>query len=142
MMSDLITAKEMLAAGKYTCVLCKSDRIYTSVFRGVKPLVKWYSDGYNFKDFSAADRVVGKATAFLYCLLGVKAVYAGVISKSALSVLQNAEIKVQYATLAENIINRSGDGICPFEAAVTNIDDMLEAYEAIKIKMAEMNIEF
>ncbi len=138
---DIAKAKELLFEGKYTCVLCKGEQIYTSEYRGVKPLVKWYMDKMDLADFSAADRVIGKATAFLYCLLGVKAVYTGVISRSALQVLQDNGIHAEYGILVENIINRKGDGICPFEEAVLPISDKNKAYIAICAKMDELNIQ-
>jgi hypothetical protein len=42
--------------------------------------------------------------------------------------------------LVEHIINRRGDGFCPFETAVTDIDDADTAYRAIRRKMDDMNI--
>ncbi len=139
-MTDFIKAKSALLSGGYTCVLCKGECIATSRFRGVRPLVSWYESRQDFRGYSAADKVVGKATAFLYVLLGVKAVYAGIISKSALAVLENAGIYAEYGTLVENIINRAGDGICPFEQAVLDIHKPEDAYRAIRKKMEEMNI--
>ena len=140
-MSDLIKAKELLSSGKYTCVLIKGEESYTSVSRGVKPLVKWYADGVKLSDFSAADKVVGKATAFLYALLGVKEVFAKVMSASAKAVLEGKGIRAEYENLVPNIINRKGDGICPFEEAVLNTKNKEEAYKIIRLKMQERGID-
>ena len=137
---DLKIAKETLINNQYTCVICRGEEQYTSTFRGVKPLVKWVSEGKDFTGFSAADKVIGKATAFLYVILNVKVVYAAVISQSALKVLEEADIEVEYDTLVEHIINRKGYCICPFETTVLNISAKEEAYEAILAKMKEMNI--
>ncbi len=137
-MSDLEIARERLSSGEFTCVLRKDAQTYASSRRGVKPLVEWLQSGENFQGFSAADKVVGKATAFLYVLLGVKEVYARVVSKSALEVLQKKGVGVEYDTLVENIINRKGDGICPFEAAVLPVKDEKEAYERILTKLKTM----
>lgn len=137
---DLNHAKEMLISEGYTCVLCKGDIKHTSTERGVKPLVQWVEKALDVRGFSAADKVIGKATAYLYILLGVRAVYAHVISKSALRILQEHGVQLQYGSVVENIINRKGDGICPFEAAVLEIEDMHLAYAAIRTKMKEMNI--
>ena len=139
-MKDLIKAKEILLSSNYTCVLCKENEVFISEFRGVKPLVKWYAEKSDFKGFSAADKVVGKATAFLYALLGVKRVFAKVISLPAKEVLENHQIAVEFETLVPNIINRAGDGICPFELAVQDTDDAEEAYKIISFKMEEMGI--
>lgn len=140
MMKDLEKAKELLLSGAYTCVLCRDKEIVTSRLRGVKPLVAWYETKQNLNGYSAADKVVGKATAFLYVLLEVKAVYAGVISRSAFQVLDKYNVKIKYGELVDNIINRQGDGICPFEFAVLGIENPTTAYEAILKKMREMNI--
>ncbi len=140
-MNDLNQAKELLESNGYTCVLCKGKETYTSQLRGVKPLVAWYAFKTNLNGFSAADKVVGKATAFLYVLHGVCAVYAKVISQSALAVLQENGIAVEYGNLAEYIINRQGDGICPFEGAVMELSDPKEAYKTILLKMEEMHID-
>lgn len=137
---NLNQAKELLLTRGYTCVLCRGEEVLTSTLRGVKPLVQWVESGADLKGFSAADKVVGKATAYLYVLLGVQELYAHVISSSALTVLQQHGIPVQYGTLAAHIINRKGDGICPFEAAVMEIHEPQGAYTAIRAKMLEMNI--
>ena len=139
-MNDLLKAKELLLSSDYTCVLYKENDLHTSVQRGVKPIVQMYEGDTDFHNYSAADKVVGKATAFLYSLLGVKAVYAHVISRSALEVLRAQNIHVEYGTLVDYIINRRGDGICPFESAVLEVNNSQEAYKVIRKKMKEMNI--
>ncbi len=139
-MTDLAKAKKILTDSDYTCVLCKDKKTHTSTQRGVRPLVEWLESDEDFAGFSAADKVVGRGAAFLYVLLGVRSVYAHVISHAALEVLQAQDILVEYDTAVENIINRRGDGICPFEAAVLGITDANEAYIAIKQKMKEMGI--
>lgn len=140
-MSDIIIAKNLLLGENYTCVLCKGENLYTSQSRGVKPLVKWLKSETDFSGYSAADKVVGKATAFLYVLLGVKSVYAHVLSEGAKVVFKQYGIDFEFETLVPNIINRKGDGICPFESAVLEIKNADEAYTVIKNKMQEMNIE-
>ena len=140
-MRDLENAKRVLAEGGYTCVLCKDEDVCTFTLRGVKPLVQLLREGKPFCGYAAADKVVGKATAFLYVLLGVKSVYARVMSESAREVLLSAGIRVEIATLAAHIINRAGDGICPFEAAVLEISEAQTAYSAILAKMKAMGIE-
>ena len=134
-------AKELLESGGYTCVITDGDLVLTSTMRGVKPLVQFLESGKAFAGFSAADKVVGRATAYLYVLLGVKELFAQVISKPALAVLQANGIAVEFGDLVPNIINRKGDGICPFEAAVMDITDPQNAYTAIRRKMQEMHIQ-
>lgn len=134
------TARKILNEHAYTCVLRKDDVILTATERGVKPLARWLTEKTDVRGFSAADKVVGKATAYLYVLLGVKEVWAGVMSVSAAEVLTRHGITAAQGKLVENIINRQGTGICPFEAAVLEIHTPEEALTAIREKMREMNI--
>lgn len=95
-MRELEKAKKCLQSENYTCVLCKDDMLYSSTDRGVKPLVKWLASDCDLKGYYAADKVIGKATAFLYVLLGVQEVYAGMISQTALEVFVTHGIHVDF----------------------------------------------
>ena len=135
---NLRKALELLDAGNYTCVACKGDIVHTTTRRGVAPLLSWLETETDLQDFSAADRVVGRGAAFLYCLLGVKAVYSRVMSLPAAEVLRAHNIHADAELFVEGIINRAGDGPCPFEAAVMDIQDADEALAAIRAKRAEL----
>lgn len=137
-MENLHKAKELLASGSYTCVVCCEDSVYTTTQRGVAPLLHWLDSGINLAGFSAADRVVGRGAAFLYCLLGVKEVYARVMSKPAAEVLRAHGITASADASVEGIINREGTGPCPFEAAVMDIQKAEEALVAIRDKRRQM----
>ncbi|MBE6132786.1 MAG: DUF1893 domain-containing protein [Erysipelotrichaceae bacterium] len=139
-MSTLNRAKEKLLKENYTCVLIKEDSIFCSRERGVKPLVQFVLSKEDFKDYFAADKVIGKATAFLYCILQVKKIYVSIISKVALDILVRNSIEVEYDLLVDNIRNRKNDGLCPFEEAVLDVEDSKLALEIILSKMKEMNI--
>ena len=58
-------AKEILVSGGYTCVLTDGAEVHTSFDRGVKPLVRFLESGKIPAGLSAADKVVGRATAYL-----------------------------------------------------------------------------
>ena len=134
-------AKEKLTEGGYTCVLTDGKDFYCSELRGEKPLVRFIDRKSVPCGLYAADKVVGKATAYLYVILQIRALYAFVISEPALSVLDAYGIHVSYGTLVPNIINRRGDGICPFEEAVLSSASPEDAYSAILKKMIELNID-
>lgn len=138
MLKDTENARSILQAQSYTCVICKDGLIYTATERGVKPLLNWLDSELDLDGFCAADKVVGRATAFLYCLLGVQEVYAHVMSRPAAQVLQNAGISFHAGQLVDGIINRRGTGPCPFEAAVMDIQDASAALAAIRRKLAQM----
>ena len=135
---DTQTAIEILESGNYTCVVCKDDTTHTATERGVKPLLNWLDSGLDLNGFCAGDRVVGRATAFLYSLLGVKGGYARVMSHPAREVLESYGISAHPQQLVDGIINRQGTGPCPFEAAVMDITDAAEALEAIRNKRKQL----
>lgn len=136
---DLEKAKELLEDVKATCAFVKNEEPFYSLERGVAPLLKLLREENSLAGFSAADKVVGKAAAFLYVLLKVERLYAGVISKYALEVLDKYGVTVEYGQLVEAIRNRRGDGFCPMETAVLDIDDPNEAVEAVLRKQEELN---
>jgi hypothetical protein len=130
MNQDLFAAKQQLATGQFTCVLCKDGHTITATARGVRPLVDLLQEG-TLPGYSAADKVVGKATAFLYVQLGVKAVYAPVISAPALAVLQRFGIDASCDSVVDAIFNRDHTGFCPMETAVRDIDDPAAAHQRV-----------
>ena len=139
-MSDLQKAKALLASGSYTCVLCRERAIHTATARGVRPLVDWLDSGLDLRGFSAADKVVGRATAFLYVLLGVKEVFAQVMSTPAREALESGGIITSCGREVPGIINRRGDGPCPFEEAVLGITAPADALTAIRKKQFLMGL--
>lgn len=138
MCNDLQKARQLLDAEDYTCVLCRNAQTYTSQRRGVAPLLGWLDEGADLAGFSAADRVVGRATAFLYHLLGVKAVYARVMSRPAAQVLEQYGIPASWDTLVDAIENRQKNGPCPMEYATRNSATPEEALAAIRQALLEL----
>ena len=140
-MKSFIWAQETALAlldGGFTCAVYKGEQVYKSQRRGVAPLLEWLDSGADFRGFIAVDKVVGKAAAFLYVLLGVKAVYAFVISEEAERVLKSHGIAVEYGERVAAIRNRTNTGFCPMEQAVETIDDPAEALEAIRATVARL----
>lgn len=138
MNKNLSHALELLKTGNYTCVVYDGNTVHTATKSGVAPLLSWLDSGTDLTGFSAADRVVGRGAAFLYCLLCVKEVYALVMSRPALDVLVTHGIHAEANLFVDGIINRAGDGPCPFEAAVMNIRNPHDALTAIRAKRTAM----
>lgn len=132
-----LKAKALLQEG-CTCALYTKTQVFRSEKRGVAPLLQWLESGEDFSEFSAADKVVGKAAAFLYVLLGAQRVYALVISEAAESVLNAYNIPVCFEERVSAIKNRDGTGFCPMEQAVLHLSDPKEAYRAIIKKLKEL----
>ncbi len=133
-MKNLFKAKEILSRG-HTCVLTNGEDVIVTDERGVAPLLKWLDEEKNFEEYSAADKVIGKAAAYFYVTMGIKKIWASVISKPAAQVFEEYKIEYWYDSIVDAIINRKGDGFCPMESAVMNIDNPEEAIEVIRNKV-------
>lgn len=138
MSADLERAKEILTQTGSTCVLCRDELVYTTAQRGIRPLIDWLESGEDTCGFSAADKVVGKAAALMYCLLGVRRVHGNVMSEAAVKVLRRNGVEVYWDRLTEGIRNRMGTGPCPLEAATGHIDDPEEALPVILATLARL----
>lgn len=124
--------KRILNENSYTCVAVKGEFCFTSKARGVKPLLELIDNGADVAGGVAADKVVGRAAAFLYVLLGVKAIYADVISESAYGVLKGKGIFVEYGLMVPAIRSRDGKGFCPMEQATLGVEDGESALQLIR----------
>ena len=110
---------------------------YVSFDAGIRPVIdRLNEDIYYFRNLSVADKIIGKASAMLLCLSGAKEVYAAVLSKSGKEIFDRYSVAYEYGELVDYIINRKGDGMCPMEMTVKDIDDLKEAYEALNRKIA------
>lgn len=137
--ASLAAARKLLETGTCTCVACKDGVAYTSAERGIGSLVNWIEGDTDLSGFSVADKVIGKGAAMLFVLLGVKEVYAPVMSEPARSVLQAHGITSHCASLVPSIRNRTDTGRCPMEEAVLDIEDPHEALEVIRKKREELS---
>ena len=137
-MTDVERAKALLVDSNYTVVLCRDEITHTDTRRGVAPLLALLDRGVCVTGFAAADKVVGKAAAFLYLRLGVTAVHAAVMSKPAYDLLTAHGVAATCDTLVPAIRNRAGDGYCPMEQVSLPLADPLEAEVAIRKRLAEL----
>ena len=136
-MTDLDKAKELLLKG-YTCVLVKGEDILTSQKAGIAPMIDILNEGIDMQNFSVADKIVGRAAAFLLVKAKISAVYGEVLSKGGKSVLEDHGISCEYGELVDNIINRKKTGICPMEETVQNAENCEEAFLLLNQKLKSL----
>ncbi|MBM6775083.1 DUF1893 domain-containing protein [Olsenella profusa] len=137
--ADLELARALLIAHKEaTCVAVRGDEIHIITERGVKPLLKMVSEGCNLKGFSVADKVVGKAPALLYAVLGPSAVFSPVMSWTGRAVLLCAGIATSYDQLVPHIQNRANTGQCPMDSSVEDVFDPYEAVDVLKSRAQQL----
>lgn len=135
-MTDLELAKANL--NHHSICLCKGGEIITDDGRGISPMMRFIHEGRDLSGCSVADVIVGKAAAMLFVKAGVAAVFGRVMSTAGRDYLREHNIPCSRDTLTERIINRRGDDICPMEKTVAELDDVEEAYLALKAKLTEM----
>lgn len=132
-------ARDILIKNGYTCVLYSSDTVYHSNLRGVAPLVGFLDSGKDFGAFCAADKTVGLGAAHLYILLGVRSLWANVISAAARELLLKNGIRVYFENEVPFIINREGTGRCPIESALSGALSSEEAVWVIKDTLSSLS---
>lgn len=132
MSQDLQKAKQYLHTQGYTFVAVKNEDLFVSQKRGVVPLLEQLDNNASLHGFSVADKVVGKASAFLYLLLQPAAIYTDLISLPALELLRQNNIPIEYKDQTQAIRNRTNTGFCPMETAVKSCHFPQEALHLIR----------
>ena len=138
MKTRLQLAAERLDENNYTLYAFCDGWEYHSILRGVAPLLDLHERGITLDGCTVADKVVGKAGAFLHLLVGTEQLYAGVISQPALDLLQANGVYVDCGTVVSRIVNRTNTGLCPMETAVIDATTPAQALQLIKQKLAEL----
>ena len=139
--TDLDIARALLIANKdATLVAVRGDEIYTCTDRGVRPLLRMIREGRSLRGFSVADKVVGKAPALLYAVLGPEAVFSPVMSWTGRAVLRCSGIATSYDTLVRHIQNRAKTGQCPMDSSVSNVWEPYEAVGVLNDTAAQMGL--
>ena len=100
-------------------VKTRSGEVTSYDKKGVRDLV-WLLDNEpeRLRHAILADKVIGKAAAGLIVQGGVATVYADVMSRLALPLLDEANISYSYGQLVDRIVIPEGDNRCPLESIV------------------------
>ncbi len=117
-----------------TCVLLNKDKIiYESKENSVKPFVKYiYYNGFPSKETILIDKIIGVAIANIAIYCNLKTVYAKIISKPALTLLENNNVTVFFGEVVENILKRDKLDLCPMEKKILTAKSPREAYDFLK----------
>lgn len=139
--SDKLLSTISMLNDTVRCAVMSGENVFTDSKQGISPLLEVVESG-RFLGCIAADRIVGKAAALLYAYLGAKEVYGSVMSEEGEKTLDRFNIEHSCKRLVKFIRNRKGDGICPMEKTVENIDEPSEALRAIKAKLISLKAAF
>ncbi|MEM2926462.1 MAG: DUF1893 domain-containing protein [Candidatus Bathyarchaeia archaeon] len=117
-------------------ILKNGKIVYKSRDGGIAPLLEAI-DVVGLGSLSGSivvDKVVGKAAALLIAYFQAKEVFAKIMSWMGAGILKREGIKFVAKEFVENIRNRDGTGLCPFEALVSEVEDSQEAYRLLRFK--------
>lgn len=114
------TVLSLLSRGEASIVLKKDGDIVFSQFgRGIGPALTLFDEHPALlRGAEVYDTIVGKAAASLFLLGGAAFVWGQTMSRSAEALLTRYGVPCACQTLTDEIINRQGTGLCPFEQAV------------------------
>lgn len=130
-MTNLSIVKERLYEENASLVVLYSNGEIKSYFQNrikdIKDILK--KDKFALKDAIIADKVIGKVAGSILTVAGVKEIYADIISKFALPVLEENNIKYEYKTLTDYVINNSKTGMCPMENKYKDEKDIYKIYD-------------
>ncbi|MDD3959781.1 MAG: DUF1893 domain-containing protein [Oscillospiraceae bacterium] len=116
-----------------TFVAVRNGRIMDSHDRGIAPIMALVlADTNALRGACVADKVIGKAAALLLVRAGVERLFANTISEHAMSLLSEYHLTFEFGQSVPYIMNRSGDGMCPMESLVLEVNDPEEAFRVLR----------
>jgi hypothetical protein len=129
-MPDRTLARESLRRAEAAFVLVKDGRILaTEKGQGVQPLWDFLSNNSEkVQGATLADKIVGRAVAFLAVTFGLVCVFGTILSEGARDILVQRGLCWDAQNIVPVILNRTGDGPCPVEKGLRTI---LEPEKAI-----------
>ena len=132
--SDLSLAKEVLLKDNVSFVLAKSGKVlFKSKSHGISDLLAMLDAvGRRTEGASLADSIVGRAAALVCVYAKILAVYGESMSEGALSILKTHGVFYEFGTLVPRILNRAKDDICPFDKAISGVEDPRVALDRLK----------
>jgi len=131
---DLSLAKEVLLKDRLSVVLVKNGEVlFKSKSHGISDLLAMVdSVGRRTEGASLADSIVGRAAALVCVYSKIAAVYGVSMSEGAVSIFRAYGVHYEFETLVPRILNRVRDDICPFDKAVSGVEDPRVALDRLK----------
>ncbi len=130
-MTNLEIVKEKLYEKNASLVVLYANgeckEYYQNRINDIRDILKENKDA--LRDAIIADKVIGKVAGSILTVAGVKQIYADVMSKYAIPVLEENHIKYEYKTLTEYVINNSKTGMCPMENKYKNEKNINKIYD-------------
>lgn len=130
-MNSLEMVKQKLYEKKASLVVLYSNgeckEYYQNRINDIKEILQ--NNKTALKDAVIADKVIGKVAGAILAVAGVKEIYADVISKYAIPVLEENRIKYEYKNCTEYVQNNDKTGMCPMENKYKEEKDIQKIYD-------------
>jgi len=138
-LDDMDVARGVLSKTGCSIVVVKDGKVLTEKKGdGIRPILDTIVElGNKMWGTVVGDRILGKASALLCVYSRVDGVYSPQATKTAIAVLIRAGIPGQTEEIIPYVKNRDGDGVCPFEKMLADIDSSEEAYNILKEKVTK-----
>ncbi len=129
-MTNLEIVKERLYRTNASLVVLYANgeckEYYQNRIKDIKEILQ--NDEFALKGAFIADKVIGKVASSILTVAGVKEIYCDVMSKYAIPVLEENNIKYEYKKLVEYVQNNEKTGMCPMENKYKEVSDINKIY--------------
>ena len=130
-MTNLEIVKEKLYKTNASLVVLYTNgeikEYYQNRINDIKQILK--ENKQALKDATIADKVIGKVAGSVLTVAGVKEIYADVMSKHAIPVLEENGIPYEYKNLTDYVQNNDKTGMCPMENKYKEEKNIHKIYE-------------
>jgi len=134
---DLELAREVLSTTDSSIVVISYGKIWKKKKGdGIKPILEVIEEmGEDIHGSVIGDRILGRASALLCRYAKAQGVYSPQGTKTGIALMIMGGVPCQVDELIPQIMNRNGDGLCPFEKMLKDVDTPEEAYKILKDKV-------
>lgn len=130
-MTNLEVVKERLYSTNASLVVQYANgevkEYYQNRIKDIKAILQ--NDKQALQGATIADKVIGKVASSILAVAGVKEIYADVMSRYAIPVLEENDVRYEYKNLVEYIQNNDKTGMCPMESKYREETDIDKIYK-------------
>lgn len=132
-MTNLEIVKEKLYNTNASLVVLYANgnckEYYQNRIKDIKEILQ--NDESALKGAIIADKVIGKVASSILAVAGVKEIYADVISKYAVPILEKNNVIYKYRNLVDYVQNNDKTGMCPMENKYKEEANINKIYDEI-----------
>jgi len=131
---DLELAREVLSTTDCSIVVINYGKIWKKkTGEGIRPIMETIEEmGEDIHGSIIGDRILGKASAFLWRYSKIRGIYSPQATKTAIAILIIGGIPCQADEMIPFIVNNNSNYLSSFEKMLQNVESPEEAYKILK----------